>query len=156
MCNLFLDRVFNTLGKSRGGKAHPEYRLPFLITGAGLMPFSIALYGWAPDSHWTVWLLLVSVALMGCFLLMISVSLAAYVVDAFGLYSASAMTIVLVARCVAGTLLPLAIPPLTDAVGLGYGFLAQAGICLALVPLPIAVMRYGQRWRQNSVYTRDE
>jgi hypothetical protein len=26
---------------------------------------------------------------------------------------------------------------------------------VALIPLPIGVMRCGPRWRQNSVYTRD-
>lgn len=144
------------LGKSRGRIAHPEYRLPFLIAGGILMPASIAFYGWIPDSQWSVYLLLISVALMGFFLLLISVSLASYIVDAFGLYSASAMTIVLIARCLCGTLLPLAIPPLTDALGLGYGFLVLAAICLALVPLPVAVMRYGPRWRQNSEYTRND
>lgn len=119
------------------------------------MPFAVALYGWAPDAHWPVYILLLSVAVMGTFLLLISVSLASYVVDSFGLYSASAMTIVLVTRCLTGTILPLAIPPLTDAFGLGYGFLVVAGICLVLIPLPVAVMRYGSRWRQNSVYTKD-
>lgn len=154
MCNLFLDRVYDALGKSHG-IGHPEYRLPFLIVGAALMPVSVAFYGWVPYSHWSVYLLLLAVAMMGFFLLMISVSLASYIVDAFGLYSASAMTIVLIARCLGGTLLPLTIPPLTDALGLGNGFLVVAGICLVLVPLPIGVMRYGPRWRQNSEYTRD-
>ena len=156
MCNLFLDRLYTMLGKSRGGTSQPEYRLPFLIAGAVFMPVAIALYGWIPDSHWPVYLLLLSVAFMGCLLLMISVSLAAYIVDAFGLYSASAMTIVLIARCLGGTLLPLALPPLTDALGLGNGFLVVAGICFVLIPLPIGVMRYGPRWRQNSVYTRND
>jgi hypothetical protein len=27
---------------------------------------------------------------------------------------------------------------------------------LAMIPLPIGVMRYGPRWRQNSAYTRDD
>lgn len=120
------------------------------------MPVAIALYGWIPDFHWPIYLLLLSVALMGYLILMIMVSLTSYIVDAFGLYSASAMTIVLIARCLGGTLLPLAIPPLTDALGLGYGFLVVAGICLVLIPLPIVVMRYGPLWRQNSVYTRNE
>jgi len=66
------------------------------------------------------------------------------------------MTIVLIARCLGGTLLPLAVPPLIDALGLGNGFLVIAGILLAMIPLPIGVMRYGPRWRQNSVYTRDD
>jgi hypothetical protein len=119
------------------------------------MPISVALYGWVPDAKWSLYLLLLSVIFMGFFLLLISVSLSAYIVDAFGLYSASAMTIILIARCLGGTLLPLAIPPLTDALGLGYGFVVLAGIALALAPLPIAVMRYGPVWRQKSVYTRD-
>lgn len=156
MCNLYLDRLYTALGKSHGGTAHPEYRLPFLIAGAVLTPIAVALYGWIPASHWPVYLLLLSVAVMGGFLLMISVSLASYIVDSFGLYSASAMTIILIARCLGGTLLPLTIPPLTDALGLRNGFLVVAGMCLALIPLPVGVMRYGPVWRQNSEYTRDE
>jgi hypothetical protein len=120
------------------------------------MPVTIALYGLIPEYHWPFYLLLLSVALMGTFLLMISVSLAAYIVDAFGLYSASAMTGILFARCLGGTLLPLAVPLITDALGLGNGFLVQAGICLALIPLPIGVMWYGSFWRQNSEYTRND
>jgi fucose permease len=156
VCNLFLDSLYTRLGKSRGGIAHPEYRLPLLIVGSILMPAAAALYGWVPYAKLPVYVLLVAVALLGSFLLMISVSLASYIVDAFGDYSASAMTIVLVARCLGGTLIPLAIPPLTDALGLGNGFLVIGGFCLILVPLPVAVMRYGQSWRQNSEYTRNE
>jgi hypothetical protein len=87
---------------------------------------------------------------------MISVSLALYIVDAFGLYSAFAITIVLIARCLRGTLLLLTIPLLTNAPGLGNGFLVVASIFLALIPLPIRVMRYRPLWQQNSVYTRND
>ena len=119
------------------------------------MPPVIALYGWVPNAHWPVQILLVVVALLGVVLIMTSIALSSYVVDAFGIYSASAMTVVLIARCLGGTLLPLAIPPLTNALGLGYGFLVLGAICVALIPLPVAVMRYGRHWRQNSVYTKD-
>lgn len=155
VCSVFLDRTYMLLGSSRGVIPRPEYRLPFLVVGAVFMPVTVALYGWAPYAHWTVYLLQLAIALLGFFLLLISVSLAAYVVDAFGLYSASAMTTVLITRCLGGTLLPLAIPPLTNSMGLGYGFLVLAAICLVMIPLPIAVMRYGPRWRQNSMYTRN-
>ncbi|KAH8817273.1 major facilitator superfamily domain-containing protein [Xylogone sp. PMI_703] len=153
VCNAFLDHVYIVLGKSRG-MPHPEYRLPFMVVGTVFMPIVVALYGWVPYSHWPVSLLLVAVGLVGFFLLFISISLASYVVDAFGLYSASAMTMVLIVRCLSGTLLPLAIPPLTDSLGLGYGFLVVAAVCAVLIPLPLIVIRYGQHWRQNSVYTR--
>jgi len=116
----------------------------------------VALYGWVPHARWHVSLLLLAVALIGFFMIMVMVPLSSYIVDAFGIYSASAMTMVLIARCLAGTLLPLAIPPLTEAVGLGYGFLILAAVCLVLIPLPVAVMRYGKSWRQKSAYTRDK
>ena len=142
------------LGKSSGITAAPEFRLPFMIGAAAFLPAIVALYGWAPYAHWPISVLLLAVGLLGFVIILIWVPLSSYIVDAFGLYSASAMTIALIARCLAGTLLPLAIPPLTNALGLGYGFLVLATVCLALIPLPAAVMRYGSRWRQNSAYTR--
>ncbi|KUJ11457.1 MFS general substrate transporter [Mollisia scopiformis] len=154
-CNLYLDDIYIKLGKSHGG-ARPEFRLPFMIGGATFMPVVVALYGWAPYAHWPVYVILLAVALLGFALLFLSVPLTSYIVDAFGLYSASAMTMILIARCLGGTLLPLAIPPLTDALGLGYGFVLVAGIFLALIPVPMLVMRYGSVWRQKSVYTRNE
>lgn len=127
-----------------------------MIIGGCFLPIIVALYGWVPYAHWPVYFLLLSISCLGFVLLMTMVPLSSYIVDSFGLYSASAMTMVLIARCSAGTLLPLAIPPLTDALGLGYGFLVLGAVCLALIPLPVAVMRYGSRWRQNSVYTRSD
>lgn len=155
-CNLFLDRIYVALGRSHGGKSQPEDRLPFMIAGAIFLPALVALYGWVPFSNWSIYLLLLSVALLGFIMMMIWVPLASYVVDAFGVYSASALTTALISRCLAGTLLPLAIPPLTDKLGFGHGFLVLAAICVVLIPLPIAVMHFGTRWRQKSLYTQDE
>jgi len=153
--NQFLDKMCVALGKSRGGPLRPEDRLPFLIGGLVIIPPIVALYGWAPYAEWSVWVLLLAMALTGFALIVTWVPLSSYVVDSFGLYSASALTGLLIARCLGGTLIPLAIPPLTDAIGTGYGFLVVAAVCLVLIPLPMMVMRYGSVWRQNSVYTRD-
>lgn len=156
VCNSFLDRIYINLGKARGGKSQPEDRLPFLIAGATLFPACVALYGWTPYAHWPVWVLLLLLAFIGFITIGMMVPLSSYIVDAFGLYSASAMTIILIARCLAGTLLPLTIAPLTRKLGLGPGFLVVAAVALALIPLPVAVMRYGSRWRQNSKYTKND
>ena len=134
----------------------PEDRLPFMIGGAFFMPAIVVLYGWAPYAQWPVWLLLLVVASLGFSMIMIMIPLSSYIVDSFGLYSASAMTGLLVARCLGGTLLPLAVPPLTSALGLGYGFLVVAAVSMALIPLPVFVMRYGSHWRQHSEYTRND
>ncbi len=127
-----------------------------MIGTAIFLPGVVFLYGWAPYAHWPAYLLLLVVALFGVILIVISIPLSSYIVDAFGLYSASAMTMVLLTRCTMGTLLPLAIPPLTDALGLGGGFAFLAAICFVMLPLPIVIMRYGSSWRQKSEYTRSD
>ena len=78
-----------------------------------------------------------------------------YVVDAFGLYSASAMTALIVTRCLVGTFLPLTTGPLVARFGWGGGFSILGGVSLCLAPIPVLVLRYGAVWRQWSVYSRD-
>jgi hypothetical protein len=152
---MLLDRIYVKLGAANGGNAIPEHRMPLVIASAFLLPASVALYGWAAQKHWPVPILLFSVGFMGFSLIIGMVPLMAYVVDAFGLYSASALTAVLIARCLMSTFLPLAVVPLTDALGYGFGFLVLATAFLVMAPIPIVVMRYGSRWRQSSDYTKD-
>jgi MFS family permease len=156
LCNRFLDRIYIALGKSNGGTAHPEFRLPFMIAASIVFPFIVALYGWAPYANWSIYIMLLAVALLGFVMMIIMVPLSSYVVDAFGLYSASAMTMVLIVRCLCGTLLPLVVPPLTEAFGLGYAFMILAAVCFVFMPFPALVYRYGWKWRQNSSYTKNE
>lgn len=113
------------------------------------------LYGWSADRHWPVWVLLVSVVFVGLVVVTSIVPMMTYITDAFGLYSASALTAVLILRCLAGSFLPLAMPPLTNLVGIGWGFSIIAATLLATAPIPALVMRYGPRWRQRSNYTME-
>lgn len=84
------------------------------------------------------------------------IPLMAYVVDAFGLFSASAMTGVIVSRCLMGTFLPLTTAPLVDAFGYGWGFMVFGAMSLALAPISVVVFRYGERWRGFCKYSRAE
>ncbi|CAG8978288.1 hypothetical protein HYALB_00010287 [Hymenoscyphus albidus] len=154
--NLFSDKIYLTLGTRPHHHPVPEYRLPLMILGASLMPFVAALYGWTPHALWSVSLILLAAALLGTIMMLIWVPLSLYVVESFGLYSASAMTMVLVARCLGGTLLPLGIPPLTGRLGIGPGFLVLAAVCGVLIPVPVVVMRCGGVWRRWSRFSRGE
>lgn len=155
-CNGLLDRAYARLSTRNKGVGQPEFRLPFVLVGGLLLPLGLALYGWIAQERVHVGLLLLSVGFMGSMLMFGILPLMTYVVDAFGLYSASAMTVLIVTRCLASTFLPLATAPLTESLGYGWGFTVQAAVVLALVPIPILVLRYGARWRQRSVYTRDQ
>jgi hypothetical protein len=156
LCNLTLDRVYIRLRTSNNGVGLPEFRLPFVIAGALTLPISIALYGWIPQARLPLPFFLLDVAVFGSTLMLGFLPLMTYVVDAFGLYSASAVTALIVTRCLMGTFLPLVTPPLVDQFGYGWGFTILAGMLLSLAPIPAAVFRYGSKWRQRSKYSRDE
>ncbi|KAK1995241.1 major facilitator superfamily transporter [Colletotrichum falcatum] len=152
--NFSLDRIYVKLrGSDPAGR--PEYRLPLTIIGSFTLPLSIVSYGWIAQLHLPVGYLLLSVAMIGFTMLMAFLPISAYVVDASGLYSASAMTGVIVTRCLAGTFLPLSIGPMVARFGYGWGFTMLGAFSICLAPIPILIMRYGHVWRQRSEYTRD-
>ncbi|CAK3909922.1 major facilitator superfamily transporter [Lecanosticta acicola] len=157
LCNLFLDKIYIRLrDTSRDGLGQPEFRLPFCIFGGFLLSILVALYGWTAELKLPLVINLLSVAGLGGGLTLASLPLMAYVVDAFGLYSASALTAVIVTRCLMGTFLPLATDPLVRVLGHGKAYSLLGAVSLCLAPIPLLVMRYGRKWRQRSKYTRGE
>lgn len=154
VCNQTLDRIYIQLRGSAKGNGKPEYRLPLTIVGAFTLPMAVLAYGWIAELRLPVAFLLLSVAMLGFTLLLAAIPLSAYVVDACGLYSASAMTGVIVTRCLMGTFLPLTVAPLAEAFGYGWGFTILAAISFGLAPIPVLVMKYGEEWRQASEYTK--
>ncbi|KAF2204001.1 MFS general substrate transporter [Delitschia confertaspora ATCC 74209] len=155
LCNAGLDRIYVKLRVTCKTTGKPEYRLPLAIIGAFTMPVTVTAYGWIAHLRLPVALLLVSVIMLGFTLILVIIPLSAYVVDAFGLYSASAMTGVIVTRCLMSTFFPLVIEPLVVSLGYGLGFTCLGAISLGLAPVPVFVLRYGDQWRQRSIFTHD-
>ena len=166
VCNTYLDPIYLHLTSKYGrvvvdadGNSErvgrPEFKLPLAVFSTLLLPLATAAYGWAAELTLPAPLLFAAEGLIGSSMLLTFIPLAAYVVDAFGLYAASAMTGVIVTRCLCGTFLPLAVSPLVDAFGYGWGFMVMAGICFAVTPIPVFVYYYGESWRQLSKYTHD-
>lgn len=154
--NHSLDKVFVRLRAKNRGVERPEYRLPFVILGSFLLPLAIAFYGWVPQLHLSVPFLYLAITLFGATLTFCFMPTLTYVVDAFGLYSASALTAMIVTRCLMSTFLPLLADPLVDKFGYGWGFTILAAMMLSMAPIPICLFRYGHRWRQWAKYTKDE
>lgn len=154
LCNFALDKIYVRLGDKNNGVAEPEHRLPILILGAFMFPIPVTLYGWAAQGHWPVGIFLFIIGWIGFSVLVAVVPVMSYVVDGFGMYSASAMTAILISRCLTSTFLPLAVTPLTRELGYGLGFTVLGLTMLCLAPIPVAVMRYGVEWRERSSYTK--
>jgi len=155
VCNRNLDKIYIKMRESHKGIGQPEFRLPIAIVGALTMPVATAAYGWVAELALPLPYLLCSLAFLGCTLMLALIPLMAYVVDAFGMWSASAMTGIIVTRCLVSTFLPLTTAPLVENYGYGWAFTVFGVLCLALAPIPILVMRYGPHWRQLSKYSRD-
>jgi MFS family permease len=155
VCNATLDRIYIRLRHTHKGVGKPEFRLPLAIIGALALPLTVAAYGWVAELRLPLLFLLFTVCAMGTALMLAMIPVMAYVVDAFGLFSASAMTGVIVTRCLMGTFLPLTAPPLVDSLGYGWGFTVLAGFSLLMAPIPILMLRYGAYWRKFSIYSRD-
>lgn len=153
--NLLLDRVYMRLRDKHQGQGQPEYRLPLVVIGSFIFPLTVLMYGWAAELQLHVAVVLVSVGLMGAFLMMSFVPIMAYVVDAFGVYSASSVTALIVTRCLMGTFLPLTAQPTIEKFGYGWGLSLFAAISFATAPIPMFVYRYGEKWRIFSKYTRE-
>ena len=64
-----------------------------------------------------------------------------YLVDAFELYSASALASNAVVRSLAGALLPLGALPMYEKLGMGWGNSLLGFVALAMVPLPWLFLR---------------
>ncbi|OAQ91640.1 MFS multidrug transporter [Purpureocillium lilacinum] len=152
ICNLSLDRIYVKLKTKNDGVGLPEYRLPLAIVGAFILPPGVALYGSCAEYRLPLWLLYASVVWVRMALILVFLPLMAYVVDAYGIYSASAMTGVIVVRCLAGAFLPVVTVLVIQDLGYGWGFATLSALCLVLGFIPVVIMRYGSRCRQAVAY----
>lgn len=149
-CSVALDRHTKRM-KARRGEIKPEWRLPPMSVGFVVAPAGLLLYGWSAQAHVQyVVVPIVGTALVGFAAYTVTIPVTTYLADVFATYRASAMSALTMARNAVSLLLPLAGPPLYRALGLGWGNSVLAFGALALVPVPLVLLRYGERLRRSS------
>ena len=152
------------------GTAKPEVRLLLLPFGAILIPAGFFLYGWTAQYrvHWIVPMIGMALIGVGTFErtcpdillrahradigpgnLLAFMAINMYLIDAFTLYSASALAAVTVVRSIGGALLPLAALKMYAALGLGWGNSLLGFIAVGLVPVPFIFIFYGEYLRER-------
>ncbi|KAF9889736.1 hypothetical protein FE257_007042 [Aspergillus nanangensis] len=145
------DRILKAKSKptadSPSGVMKPEYRLPPLVWGAFFIPAGLFMYGWAAEyrTHWIV--PIIGTALVGVGNIAVFMCITSYLVDAFTIYAASALAANTVVRSVMGALLPLAGQSMYRSLGLGWGNSLLGFIAVVCLPVPWAMMRYGEKMR---------
>lgn len=78
-------------------------------------------------------------------------AISTYLVDAFGVFAASAVAASTVLRSLGGAVLPLAGGKMFETLGLGWGSSLLAFIALAMIPVPVVLYRYGERVREKNL-----
>lgn len=143
------DRMVVKLTKQNGGVYEPEFRLPLAMYFAAFIPISLLWYGWSIErkAHWMV--PIVGSAFYGWGMLGVFVLVQQYMVDSFSIYAASAVAANRCAISIAGCTMPLAGPPLYNALGLGLGNTVLAIITLVLTPIPWVFLKYGKYIRER-------
>lgn len=156
ICKTWLDAIYIRLRDKNNGVGLPEFRLPIAIFGGLTIVPGVALYGWCAQNKMSIYTFLIACVWVRMSLILSFTPINAYVVDAYGNYTASALTAVIVIRCLAGTFLPLGLDALVNAIDYGWAFTAYALATLVVVGIPIAVLWKGEQWRKNCEYTRVE
>lgn len=145
LCGMFLDHHLKR--KARVGNPKPEYRLPPMALGSILVPLGLIAFGWSAQAH-VHWIVPIgSTALVGFGFVAVSLAASSYLVDAFGIYAASATAAATVLRNVASAALPLAGPPLYAKLQLGIGNTVLGLVALVFAPVPLLLMKCGERMR---------
>ncbi|KAK0715236.1 major facilitator superfamily domain-containing protein [Lasiosphaeris hirsuta] len=126
--------------------------LAFLGDGIGtLLAAGLFWHGWSAQRQDHPVVPLFGMGVFGFGMIAIFQASTTYLVKAFPLHNASALAGSNVLRSICDALLPLGGQGLYDALGLGWGnSLFLAFIALALSPISLVLLRYGERLRKKS------
>ncbi|EIM81804.1 MFS general substrate transporter [Stereum hirsutum FP-91666 SS1] len=145
------DRVFTELVRRNGGKSAPEMRIPLLIVGSFFVPIGLFWYGWSIEAkiHWIMPILGTGIFGFGIALGIQFSQL--YLIDAFGIYAASALSAAAVLRSMLAFAFPLFGSQLYETLGNGGGNSLLAGISIVLgIPFPILIWYKGDAIRKRN------
>ncbi|CZT44713.1 related to multidrug resistant protein [Rhynchosporium secalis] len=129
--------------------SEPEMRLQMVIPLYALIPVGLFIYGWTTHHkvHWMVPIL--ATVLIGIGNMAVFMGISLYLIEAFSVYAASALSANTVIRSIMGAVLPLAGQTMYERLGLGWGNSLLAFVALALIPVAWGLMKYGARLRKK-------
>lgn len=86
----------------------------------------------------------------------IQMSTQAYLIDSYTIFAASALAATTILRSVMAAMLPLAAPKMYATMGLGWGNSLLAFLAMACIPIPLLLIKYGERMRKaNEGFTKN-
>lgn len=151
----YLERASNKTPRPSWYGKEEYRRVPLACLGAPLFAISMFWLGWTatPSVHWIVPVL--SAIPFGIAYLLIFMALLNYLVDAYEIFSASAMAAASCSRSLFAVILPFAARPMYETLGIAWACSLLGFISIALGVIPFMFLRFGDRIRANSKFCRE-
>lgn len=143
--------------KAADGRVIPENRLPPMLVGGVVFPIGLLWFCWTGNYHEHVhWIVpTVSGLFTGFGLITIFNTSMNYIIDAYLLFSASAMAANTFLRSLFGAVFPLFATFMFTNMGTNWAGLLLGLFAVLLILCPIAFINWGENLRQKSKYTFD-
>lgn len=134
-------------------KSEPEYRLPPSIFGGWFCVIGLFWFAWTiyPQIHWIV--PLIGSAFFGFGTILVFTGVFTFLVEAFPLYAASALSANSFARSSFAGAFPLFGIQMYKKLNFHWATTLLACLCLVMTPFPYLFFIYGKRLRQKSRFT---
>ncbi|KAL3455127.1 major facilitator superfamily domain-containing protein [Aspergillus heterothallicus] len=150
----FWRRIYVKLEKQHerngGGEHQPEWRLPPAIAGGPLLTIGLFIFAWTcyANVHWIA--PIIGTAFFGAGTVLVYAGIFTFLVDAYPLYGASALSANSFARSSFGGIFPLFGIQMYNNLGYHWATSLLAFLTLVMAPFPYIFFRYGSQIRKKS------
>ncbi|KAM3075433.1 hypothetical protein ACMFMG_007581 [Clarireedia jacksonii] len=137
------------------GAETPESRLPCSIIGCIAIPIGIFWFAWtnSPNIHWAA--PISGLAPFGFGFVLVFISVQQYFVDAYTIYTASALAANTMFRSGFGAVFPLFTDYMYKDLGDHWATSVPGFLAVACVPFPFLFYRYGEQIRSRCVFAKE-
>ncbi|KAL1848556.1 hypothetical protein Daus18300_013566 [Diaporthe australafricana] len=150
-CSLYTLTYYKRRVVANHGMTEPEWRLPPMILGAGILPPSLFWFGWSGNVHWICQV--IASYMIGYGLLLIFITGIVYLVDVYQHHANSAMSIHVIVRSLIACSFPLWANIMYDHLGIPWGTSLLAFLCILMLCAPVTFYFYGARIRSWSRFS---
>jgi DHA1 family multidrug resistance protein-like MFS transporter len=134
-------------------KVNPEDRIFPLIASSIILPTGLFWFAWTSNKN-TTWVPQVLAGIfIGAGIMLPFLSGTAYLIDVYLLNANSALAANICIRSMSAAVFPLFGKPMYERLGVAWATSLLAFFCVALIPFPIVLWRYGEKIRGLSKYS---
>ncbi|SCV05554.1 LANO_0H10044g1_1 [Lachancea nothofagi CBS 11611] len=153
--SLWFQKRYQQRVSRNNGVSVPEFRFEPLFYGAFLSPMGLMIFAWTSYSH-VHWIApIIGTGVFGAGVFFVFAGVFGYTVDAFRLYTASAMACNSFVRSVMGGVFPLFTLQMYRGMGINWASFLLAMVAMLMIPVPFLFTRYGASLRSKSPYAWD-